>query len=67
MLLEKLLDYSCDQEGYSHSSDNKAMKALYFFLVLDWIQHLHYTVRARKGMNKSNKQVRIKFDINLIN
>ena len=67
MLLEKLLQHSREQEGYLHSSGNKKEKILNFSLVLDWIQHLRYTVKAKKGIKKSNKQVRIGFNIPRIN
>ena len=66
MVLDNLLQHNREQEGYLHSSDNKKEKALYFSLILDWIQHLHYTVKAKKK-NKSNKQVRISFAILRIN
>ena len=52
MLLDNLLQHNREQEGYLHSSDNKKEKALYFSLILDWIQHLHYTVKAKKKKKK---------------
>ena len=57
MLLENLLQQNREQEGYLHSNDNKKEKALYFSLILDWIEHLHYTVKAtKKKKKKRNKE-----------
>ena len=58
MLLENLLQHNREQEGYLHSNDNKKEKALYFSLILDWIEHLHYTVKAttKKKKKKRNKE-----------
>ena len=67
MLLDKLFWCSHDQECYLHYSGNKKQKTLNFSLVLDWIQHLCYIVKAKKEINKSNKQVRISFHTLRIN